>query len=107
MPRDYYDELGVAREATPAQIKKAYRKLARQYHPDVNRDDPQAAERFKAVQHAYDILSDKETREAYDRYGHAAEQMGEGGPPRNSQPPPPPGGGQPGGGPPSPICSAA
>ncbi len=90
MPRDYYDELGVAREATPAQIKKAYRKLARQYHPDVNRDDPQAAERFKAVQHAYDILSDKETREAYDRYGHAAEQMGEGGPPPGW---PPPGGG--------------
>jgi molecular chaperone DnaJ len=70
-PRDPYDVLGVAKTATDDEIKKAYRKLARQLHPDRNPDDPSAEEKFKDVQAAYDILSDKEKREAYDRFGAA------------------------------------
>jgi DnaJ-class molecular chaperone len=70
--RDYYDILGVARDAAPEAIKKAYRKLARQYHPDVNPGDKTAEGKFKEVQQAYDILSDPEKRALYDRYGHAA-----------------------------------
>jgi len=70
--RDYYEVLGVARDATPEAIKKAYRALARKNHPDVNPGDKGAEARFKEVQQAYDILSDKEKREKYDRYGDAA-----------------------------------
>ena len=70
-PRDPYDVLGVAKTATDDEIKKAYRKLARQLHPDRNPDDASSEERFKDVQAAYDILSDKEKREAYDRFGAA------------------------------------
>ena len=70
--RDYYDILGVARDATPEAIKKAYRALARKYHPDVNPGDKTAESSFKEVQQAYDILSDKEKRAKYDRYGDAA-----------------------------------
>jgi molecular chaperone DnaJ len=68
--RDYYEVLGVDRDATPEAIKKAYRKLARQYHPDVNKDDPTAAEKFKEVTEAYEVLSDSEKRARYDRFGH-------------------------------------
>lgn len=68
---DYYDILGVAREATPEEIKSAYRKLARQYHPDVNPDDPEAEEKFKLINEAYQVLSDPESRALYDRFGHA------------------------------------
>src|SRR6516165_7256480 len=70
--RDYYEILGVARDATPDAIKKAYRGLARKFHPDVNPGDKSAETRFKEVQHAYDVLSDQEKRARYDRHGHAA-----------------------------------
>lgn len=69
MKRDYYDVLGVAREAEPAEIKKAFRKQARTCHPDVNPDDPECEARFKELAEAYEVLSDAETRAAYDRYG--------------------------------------
>ncbi|HYV36367.1 MAG TPA: J domain-containing protein [Gemmataceae bacterium] len=71
MPRDYYEVLGVAKTAKDDDIKKAYRKLARQYHPDRNPGDKQAETRFKEVQDAYDVLSDKQKREQYDRFGFA------------------------------------
>ena len=70
--RDYYEVLGVDRGASAEEIKKAYRRLARKYHPDVNKDDPQAAEKFKEISAAYAVLSDPEKRAAYDRMGHAA-----------------------------------
>ncbi|MHB9130184.1 MAG: molecular chaperone DnaJ [Armatimonadota bacterium] len=69
--RDYYEVLGADRNASPEELKKAYRRLARQHHPDVNRDDPEAEERFKELGEAYDALSDPQKRAAYDRYGHA------------------------------------
>src|SRR5829696_10535452 len=69
MPRDYYEVLGVARDATEDQVKKAYRKLARQYHPDRNPGDKSAEAKFKEVQEAYDVLSDKNKRAQYDRFG--------------------------------------
>jgi molecular chaperone DnaJ len=72
--RDYYEVLGVSREATPEEIKKAYRKLARLYHPDVNPDDKSAEEKFKEVKDAFDVLSDNNRRAQYDQFGHAAEE---------------------------------
>ena len=72
MKRDYYEILGVGRQATPQEIKTAYRKLAIQYHPDRNPDQPQAEERFKQAAEAYSVLSDPETRGRYDRFGHSA-----------------------------------
>lgn len=69
--RDYYEVLGVGRNATDEEIKKAYRRLARQYHPDVNKA-PDAEAKFKEIKEAYEVLSDKEKRAAYDRFGHAA-----------------------------------
>jgi molecular chaperone DnaJ len=69
--RDYYEILGVARDASDADIKKAFRRLARQLHPDVNPGDASAAERFREAAEAYEVLSKPETRSRYDRYGHA------------------------------------
>jgi DnaJ-class molecular chaperone len=80
MPRDYYEVLGVARDASDDQIKKAYRSLARKFHPDRNPGDKQAETRFKEVQDAYDVLSDKSKREKYDHFGFAGPQAGPGGP---------------------------
>ncbi len=73
--RDYYEVLGVPRDADEAAIKSAYRKLALQHHPDVNKA-PDAEDRFKEVNEAYEVLSDSEKRQAYDRFGHAATQGG-------------------------------
>jgi len=79
--RDYYEVLGVPRDATPEAIKKAYRSLARKYHPDVNPGDKAAEKQFKEVQQSYDVLSDQEKRSMYDRYGAAGfEGMGAAGP---------------------------
>jgi molecular chaperone DnaJ len=78
--QDFYATLGVARDAGADDLKKAYRKLAMQFHPDRNPGDKQAEARFKEVNEAYDILKDDQKRAAYDRYGHAAfEQGGAGG----------------------------
>jgi molecular chaperone DnaJ len=76
--RDYYEVLGVGKDASPEEIKKAYRKLARQYHPDVNKA-PDAEEKFKEVKEAYEVLSDEQKRAAYDRYGHAGPSQDFGG----------------------------
>ncbi|HVT87241.1 MAG TPA: J domain-containing protein [Tepidisphaeraceae bacterium] len=69
--RDFYDVLGVSRTASQDEIRKAYRKLVRQYHPDANRNNPSAVEKFKEVQEAYDILSDETKRKNFDQYGDA------------------------------------
>ncbi len=70
--RDYYEVLGVQKSADENEIKKAYRTLAKKYHPDMNPGDKEAEAKFKEANEAYDVLSDKEKREKYDRYGHAA-----------------------------------
>jgi len=76
--KDYYEILGLKKGAGDEEIKKAYRKLARKYHPDVNPGDEKAEERFKELSEAYEVLRDKEKREQYDRFGHSA--FGQGGP---------------------------
>lgn len=78
--RDYYEVLGVQKDATPDQIKKAYRKLAMKYHPDVNKA-PDAEEKFKEINEAYEVLSDEKKRAQYDQFGHAGVdgQFGQGG----------------------------
>ncbi|WCB94823.1 Chaperone protein DnaJ [Baekduia alba] len=76
MPSDPYELLGVARDADDTTIKKAFRKLARELHPDVNSHDPDAEEKFKAAAEAYEILNDSERRATYDRYGHEGLRTG-------------------------------
>lgn len=73
--RDYYELLGVARDASDGEIKRAFRRLARELHPDVS-SEPDAADRFKQVAEAYEVLSDRERRETYDRFGHAGLRRG-------------------------------
>src|SRR5271170_2852917 len=77
--RDYYEELGVAKGASADDLKKAYRKLAMQFHPDKNPGDTKAEQRFKDLSEAYDVLKDDQKRAAYDRYGHAAFENSGGG----------------------------
>ena len=76
MPADPYDVLGVEREASDSEIKRAFRKLARELHPDVNKHDPNAEEKFKQAAEAYEILSDPETRRTYDAFGHEGLRTG-------------------------------
>lgn len=78
MAEDFYKTLGVPRDASAADIQKAYRKLARKYHPDMNPDDKSAKKKFQEIQAAFDVLSDQNKRELYDRYGSNFESMGRG-----------------------------
>jgi len=79
--RDFYEVLGVERSADEGDIKKAYRKLARQFHPDVNPGDASAADKFKEITEAYEVLSDTDKRAKYDRFGHGAFEQAQGGGP--------------------------
>ncbi|HLB26819.1 MAG TPA: DnaJ domain-containing protein, partial [Dehalococcoidia bacterium] len=74
MARDYYEVLGLPRSASEKELKQAYRRLARKYHPDVNPGDAQAEARFKEINSAYEVLSDPDKRKKYDRYGERWEQ---------------------------------
>ena len=77
--RDYYEVLGLSKGASEDEIKKAYRKLAKQYHPDMNPGDKVAEAKFKEVNEAYDILSDPDKKAKYDQYGHSAFDPSSGG----------------------------
>src|SRR4051795_11856001 len=74
--RDYYQVLDVDRSVSDGEIKKAFRKLARELHPDVNAHDPEAEEKFKEAAEAYEVLSDAERRRTYDRFGHEGLRSG-------------------------------
>ena len=79
MAEDFYDTLGISREASDNDIKSAYRKLAMKYHPDRNQGDASAEQKFKDVSQAYEILKDPKKRQTYDQFGHAAFEQGGGG----------------------------
>lgn len=76
--RDYYDVLGVDKSASDAEIKSAFRKKAKEYHPDLNKDNPEAETKFKEAQEAYETLSDESKRKMYDQFGHAGVNNGRG-----------------------------
>lgn len=67
--KDYYEILGVGKDASKEEIKKAYKKLAKKYHPDLNKDDPQAEQKFKELNEAASVLGDEQKRQQYDRFG--------------------------------------
>src|SRR5215218_5163856 len=73
--KDYYEILGVKKDAKADEIKKAYRRLARKHHPDVNPNDKSAEDKFKQVQEAYDVLSDEKKRKVFDRFGYYADNL--------------------------------
>ena len=77
--QDYYDTLGISRDADDASIKRAYRKMAKKYHPDMNPGDAEAEKKFKEASEAYAVLSDADKRRQYDQFGHAAFDGGAGG----------------------------
>ena len=77
--RDFYEVLGIKKGASQSEIKKAYRKMAKKYHPDTNAGDEAAAEKFKEVSEAYSVLNDPEKKKLYDQFGHAAFEGGAGG----------------------------
>ncbi|MBQ2437045.1 MAG: DnaJ domain-containing protein, partial [Clostridia bacterium] len=77
--RDYYEVLGIDKSASADDIKKAYRKLAKKYHPDLNPDDKEAEVHFKEVNEAYEVLSDQQKRARYDQFGHEDPTAGGGG----------------------------
>ena len=77
--RDYYEVLGVDKNASEAEIKRAYRKVAKKYHPDMNPGDKEAEAKFKEASEAYAVLSDADKRRQYDQFGHAAFEGGAGG----------------------------
>jgi len=81
--KDYYDILGIKRDASESEIQKAFRKVARKFHPDVNKDDPKAEDRFKEANEAHEVLKDEKKRKLYDQYGSAWKAISEG-----RQPPP-------------------
>lgn len=87
MAEDYYQTLGVSRDASAEEIQKAYRQLARKYHPDLNPDNKAAKQKFQEVQKAFEVLNDPAKRQQYDRYGAAYESVGGGGGPRGGVPP--------------------
>ena len=76
--KDYYEALGLSRGASLDEIKKAYRKLARKYHPDMNPGDPSAEDKFKGISEAYEVLTDPEKKKMYDQFGDAAFSPGAG-----------------------------
>src|SRR5215471_8899843 len=78
--QDFYEILGVSKSADAEELKRAYRKLAMQYHPDRNQSDKSAEQKFKDINEAYDVLKDDQKRAAYDRFGHAAFEGGSRGP---------------------------
>src|ERR687895_1447039 len=79
-PRDYYELLGLSRRASQDDIRRAYRKLVREHHPDTNPGDPSAEERFKEIQQAYEVLSNPEKRQGYDQRLHASSTRSSGAP---------------------------
>ena len=84
--QDFYELLGVSRKANAKEIRSAFRKLARKYHPDLNPGDKSAEEKFKQLQEAYDVLSDAKKRQMYDQHGFYSDNYQPGGPPPGSDP---------------------